>query len=136
MQERKFPFSFFILLTQWHEFFAPKLTNFHIFVMTLPLNLTLFSKSPYLTAHIKINETSCNGRLSEKHKDVSQTIATFKMVFFVALVRSFQSLTNFSRNHNIGAIGVLNVPIEWYNVFWNLRRWSNEVLQNYNQQLF
>ena len=75
--------------------------------------MTLFSKSPYLTAHIKINyETSCNGRLSEKHKDVSRTFATFKMVFFVALVRSFQSLTNFSRNHNIGAIGVLNVPIE------------------------
>ena len=140
MQEWKFPFSFFILLTQWHEFFAQKLTNFHIFVITLPLNVTLFSKSPYLTAHIKINyETSCNGRLSEKHKDVSRTIATFQMVFFVALVRIFQSLTNFSRNHNIGAIGaigVLNVPIERYNVFWNLRRWSNEVLQNYNQQLF
>ena len=58
-EKEKFPFSFFILLAEWHELPAPKLTIFHIFIIALPLNVTLFSKSPYLTAHININyETS------------------------------------------------------------------------------
>ena len=62
----KFSYSFIILLTQLHKFPAPKLTHFHIFILPLPLNVTLFSKSPYLTAHIKINyETGCIGRFSE-----------------------------------------------------------------------
>ena len=66
-EKEKFQFSFFILLTQWHELPAPKLTNFHIFIIPLPLNVTLFSKSPYLTAHINVNyETSCIKRFSEK----------------------------------------------------------------------
>ena len=51
----KFPYSFFILLTQSHRSHVPKLTNFHIFIIPFPLNMTLFSKSPYSTAHIKIN---------------------------------------------------------------------------------
>ena len=40
----------------------------------------------------------------------SGTIATAKMELFVALVRSFQPLTNFTKNPNIGAMGVLNAP--------------------------
>ena len=55
-EKGKFPYTFFILLT-----------NFHIFMISLPLNLTLFSRSLYLTAHIKINyETGCIGKFSEK----------------------------------------------------------------------
>ena len=41
------------------------------------------------------------------------------MELFVALGISFQSLTNFTKNPNKGAIGVLNAPLEYYNVFWN-----------------
>ena len=70
-EKGKFPYSFFILLTQRHECPAPKLTNFHIFIIPLPLNVTSFSKSPYLTAHIKINyETGCIGRISEKNTEM------------------------------------------------------------------
>ena len=66
-EKGKFPYSFFILLTQLHEFPAPKLTSFHIFITFLTLNVTLFSKSPYLTTHIKIDyETGCTGRSSEE----------------------------------------------------------------------
>ena len=66
-EKGKFPYTFFILLTHCHEFPAPKLTNFHIFIIPLPLNVILFSKSSYLTVHIKINyETGCTGRFSEK----------------------------------------------------------------------
>ena len=62
----KFPCSFFILLTQWQILFS-KIEDFHIFIIFLPLKLILFLKSPYLTAHIKLNyETGCTGRLSEK----------------------------------------------------------------------
>ena len=73
---------------------CPKIDNFHIFIIPLPLNVTLFSKSPYLTAPIKINYgTGCTGRFSGKKKrDVSGTIATSKMELFVALVISFQPL--------------------------------------------
>ena len=35
-KREKFPYSFSILLTQWHEFPAPKLTNF-IFLSSLSL---------------------------------------------------------------------------------------------------
>ena len=45
------------------------------------------------------------GRFSEKtHKDVSRTIATTKIELFVALVSSFQPLTDFTENPNIGAM--------------------------------
>ena len=66
-EKEKFPFSFFILLAEWHELPAPKLTIFHIFIIALPLNVTLFSKSPFLAAHINVDyETSCIKRFSEK----------------------------------------------------------------------
>ena len=60
--------------------------------------------------------------LLKKYRDVSRTIGTAKVELFVALVRSFQLLTNFTKNPNTGAMEVLNVPLEYYNVFRNLRR--------------
>ena len=93
-EKGKFPYSFFILLTQWYKFPASKLTNFHIFIIHLPLNVTLFSKSRYLTVHIKINYAPlCIGRFSGKHRDVFTNIA---IEFIPALVSSFQPLTNFT----------------------------------------
>ena len=66
-EKGKFPYSFFIPLTQYHRFPAPKLTNFHVFIISFSLNVTLLSNSPYLTAHIKINYgTCCIRRFSEK----------------------------------------------------------------------
>ena len=53
----------------------------------------------------------------KKHRNVSRTIATAKMELFVKLVSCFQPLTNFTKNHNIGAMGVLNEPLESYNIF-------------------
>ena len=46
-EKGKFLYSFFILLTQWYKFPAPELTNFHIFIIDVPLNVTLFLKSRY-----------------------------------------------------------------------------------------
>ena len=53
----------------------------------------------------------------KKLRDVSRTITTAKMEHFVTLVRSYQPLTNFTKNPNISAMEVLNVPPEYYNVF-------------------
>ena len=53
----------------------------------------------------------------KKPRDVSRTVATAKMELFVAVVSNFQLLTNFAKNPNIGAMGVLNAPLEHYNVF-------------------
>ena len=44
-------------------------------------------------------------------------MATAKMDLVVALVSSFQPLTNFTKNPNVGAMGVLNAPLEYYNEF-------------------
>ena len=72
-EKEKFPYCFFILVAQWHEFPAQKFTNFHIFIISLPLNLTLFSKDPHLTSHIETNfETGCIGRFSEKTQRYTQ----------------------------------------------------------------
>ena len=46
-EKGKFPYASSILLIQLHEFPAPKLTSFHIFIIVLPLNVTLISKSTY-----------------------------------------------------------------------------------------
>ena len=54
-------------------------------------------------------------RFSEK-TDVSRTIATTKIELFAALV-SFQQLTYLTKNPTTGTMGVLNAPLEWYNVF-------------------
>ena len=42
---------------------------------------------------------------------------TAKMELFVALVSSFKPLTNFTKNPNLVAMGVMNAPLEYYNVF-------------------
>ena len=109
-EKRKLPYSFFILLNQWDEFIAPKLTDFHIFVISLPLNMRLFSKSPYLTAHIKImKEIALEDFLKKKkHIGVSRTIATAKMELFVALFSSFQPLNSFKKKPK---------KPQYYNVF-------------------
>ena len=64
---------------------------------------------------MKINyETGCITFTQKKKKKdiyVSRTIATAKMELFVALVSSFQPLANFTKNPNIGAMGVLNAPL-------------------------
>ena len=120
----KFRYSLFILLIQWREFPALKLTTSHIYIILLSLNVTLFSKSLYLTVHIKTNyEKRCISRFSEKkHKGVFKTIATAKMELFVALSISFQRLTNFAKNPNISAVRVKCSGI-LYTVFWNFSRW-------------
>ena len=95
-EKGKFPYCFLILLTQWHEFPSPELTNFHIFIIPFPLNVALFSKSPYLTVHIKINyETGCMGRFLKKHKNASRTIAAAKIELFETLASSVQLLVSF-----------------------------------------
>ena len=50
----------------------------------------------------------------KKHRDISRTIMTAKMELFVALVSSFQPLTNFAKNPNIADMGVPNAPLEYY----------------------
>ena len=93
----------------WY-FYHPSLFEWHYFCLH------------YLTAHIKLKLWN---RLHwkifwKKHRDVSRTIVTVKMELFVALVSSFQPLTNFTKNPNISAMEVLNAPLNT-NVFWNLR---------------
>ena len=53
----------------------------------------------------------------KKHRDISSTITTTEIEVFVELVSSFQLLTNFTKNTSIGDMGVLNAPLEYYNVF-------------------
>ena len=63
-------------------------------------------------------------RFPKKHRDVYRTRNSSSGTF-LALVSSFQPLSSFPKNPIIGAMGVLNAPLEHYNVFWNLSRWSN-----------
>ena len=50
----------------------------------------------------------------KKHRDVSKTITTGKMKLFLALGSSFQPLSDFTKNPNIGAMGVLNAPLNGF----------------------
>ena len=50
------------------------------------------------------------------HRDVSKTIAASKMRFFVALVCGLQPSTNATKNSILGVAGVLDQPLELYNV--------------------
>ena len=63
-----------------------------------------------------MKQVALNGFL-KKHKDVSMTIGTAKTELFVTLVSSFQPLSNFIKNPNIDAMGVLNALLEYHNVF-------------------
>ena len=58
----------------------------------------------------------------KKYRDVPRTIARARMGFFMELVSCIQPLTNFTKNPNIGAMGVVNAPLEYYNVLRNLYR--------------
>ena len=53
----------------------------------------------------------------KKHSDVSTIIAISNMELFVVLITSLQLLTNFTENPKIGPVGVVNAPLECYNVF-------------------
>ena len=83
------------------------------------MNVILFSMSPYLFAHLNLNyEIGRTDMCSEKkHRDVSRTTETPKMELFVTLISSFQLLTNFTKNSIVGVTGVLDSPLEYYNVF-------------------
>ena len=96
-----------------------KIDKFYIFITPLHLNVTLFSKSPYLAACLKIYyETGRSGEFSEKHTDAHpESSQHLRQRSFVALVSSFQLLTNFSKNSILGVVGVLNLPLEYYNIF-------------------
>ena len=48
----------------------------------------------------------------KNYRDESRTLE-----LFVPLNSSFQPLTNFTKNPNIGAIRVLNAPLEYYDGF-------------------
>ena len=52
----------------------------------------------------------------KKRSDLSKTIATAKMELYLALANSFRPLTSFTRTPTY-AIGVLNAPLEHYNIF-------------------
>ena len=134
----KFPYFFFILLTQWHEFSAPKLTNFLIFIILLPLNVILFSKSSYLIAHIKINYERFHLKVFWKSTEMypgplrqlrwsslwhKEPLTNFTKNPNIGALWHKEPLTNFTKNPNIGAMGILNASIEYYNVFWKLCRW-------------
>ena len=81
--------SFFILLTQCLYFITP-----------LPLNVTLFLKNPYPTAHLKIYyETSCSGKFSQKTQAQPGPSQHLRQNSFVALVSSFQPLINHKELH-------------------------------------
>ena len=52
------------------------------------------------------------GFLKKIHKVVSKTIATAKLELFVTLFSSFQPLADFTKNLNMNAMVVLNVPLQ------------------------
>ena len=102
-EKGKFRYSFFILLSDMNV--LPQ--NWQIFIfynLSLSLNVTLFQR---VLIWLQLKQVLLEGFL-RKHRDASMTIATSKMELFVALLSSFQLLTNFTKNPNIGAMGVLN----------------------------
>ena len=55
---------------------------------------------------------------SNFHRDVCKTITTSKMkVFLVLLVSGLQPSTNVTKNSVLGAVRVLDLPLEPHNVF-------------------
>ena len=83
---------------------CPKIDKFLYFIIPLSLNVPLFQRV-LIWLQLKQVLLECFLR---KHRDGSMTIATSKMKLFVALLSSFQLLTNFTKNPNVGATGVLN----------------------------
>ena len=64
-----------------------------------------------------MKQVALEGFLKKKTQTLSRTITAAKMELFVASVSTFHPLTNFTKNPNIGALRVLNAPLENYNVF-------------------
>ena len=117
MRERKIFVLFLHTSASMKWILCTKINNFSLFLSSFSLwKVTLLSQNPYFTAHIKINyKTGCIGRISEKTRDVSRTMAASNLGLFVSLVIRFQPLTNFTKNPNIGVMGVLNnTPGEYY----------------------
>ena len=102
----KFPYSFFIF----------RLNYMNAQPSNLLLNGALFSKSPHFAAQIKMKHVAMEGFL-KRHRNVSMAIEISKMEIFLVLVNGSQPLTNFTKKPNIGAMGVPNAPLEYYNVF-------------------
>ena len=97
---------------------AKLMANFQIFVIPLPVNMTLLSKSSYLTGHIKINyERGCIVRFSKKTQRCIQDHHDNYDGALCGIICSFQLLTNFKKSPNRGVMGFLNEPLEYYNVF-------------------
>ena len=63
-----------------------------------------------------MKQVALEGFLKKKHRDKSMTIAAAKMELFVALNSSIQPVSKFTKNPDVGALGVLNVPLEYCNV--------------------
>ena len=126
--KRNFPYSFFILLTQWHEFNAQNWQIFQ-FLSLLSLWTWYYFQRVLIWLHLLkwiMRRVTLEGFLKKTQiyiQDHRHTTA--KIELFVALVSSFQPLTSFTKNNNIGPEGDLHKPLEYYNVFWNLCRRSN-----------
>ena len=66
-----------------------KFLDFYQLSLSLSLTVVLFSKSPHLTTHIKVNyELGCIGFLKTKQREVFRTIVATKTELFVTLVAS------------------------------------------------
>ena len=101
-EKGKFRYSFFILLNDMNV--LPQ--NWQIFIFYNPslFEVTFFQR---VLIWLQLKQVLLEGFL-RKHRDASMTIATPKMELFVALLSSFQLLTNFTKTPNIGAMGFLN----------------------------
>ena len=116
MLSEKGQFLYFFLIL-CHESPVPKLTNFCIFITHVPLCMTLFSKSPCRTVHIKvIFESGCTEGFSEK-THILRAITKFRIELSVALVSGLKLLSNFTKNTIFGVREVLDLPLEYYNRF-------------------
>ena len=72
----------------------------------------IFKESLFDCTYLKKLWNSLHWKVFWKNTDLSRTIATAKMDLFVALVCSFQPLSNFTKNASNGAMGILNVSLK------------------------
>ena len=126
-EKGNFFYSFFILMTERHEFASPKSTYFCLFVIPVTLSGTLSLEYLFDYTH----QTSCIGMFFEKHTEINP--GPTRQLWWSSLWHSLVAISQ--RTPNIGAMGVLNAPLEYYDVFWNLCRWSNYVLHKCSLQL-
>ena len=96
----------------------PENWPFFIFLSSLSLWTWHYFQRVLIWRHILkyiMKQIGLEGCL-KKHRHVFKTMATAVMELFVTLVSSFQPLTNFTKNSNIGAMGVVNASNEYYNI--------------------